>query len=136
MQLLEDFHKGHLDVKRLNYGIISLIPKIKDVVTIKQYRPIALINVSLKIITKSLTQRMIPVVDNIIDPSQTTFIKDGNILEGVVMIHEIIHELKRRNHEGIILKLDFEKAYDKVNWSLSRRSFIGRVLTHHACGGW
>jgi hypothetical protein len=51
----------------------------------------------------------------VISPSQTTFIPGRNIIEGVVMLHETIHELHRKKMNGVILKLDFEKAYDKVN---------------------
>ena len=40
-----------------------------------------------------------------------------NILEGVVVLHKTIHELHKKKRDGVILKLDFEKAYDKVNWS-------------------
>ena len=46
-----------------------------------------------------------------------------NILEGVVILHETIHELHRKNQSGIILKIDFEKAYDKVNWNFLLQSF-------------
>jgi hypothetical protein len=44
-------------------------------------------------------------------------------LDGVVVLHETIHELKRRKQKGVILKLDFEKAYDEVNWD-----FLFQVL--------
>ena len=43
--------------------------------------------------------------------------KTRNIMEGIMSLHEILHETKRRKEVGIILKLDFEKAYDKVNWN-------------------
>jgi hypothetical protein len=56
-------------------------------------------------------------------PSQTTFLPGRYILEGVVILHETIHELHRKKQKGLILKLDFEKAYDKVNWS-----FLQQVL--------
>lgn len=46
-----------------------------------------------------------------------------NILEGVVVLHEVIHELERSKKKGIILKIDFEKAYDKVRWD-----FLEEVL--------
>jgi hypothetical protein len=40
-----------------------------------------------------------------------------NILDGVVVLHEAAHELHTKRLNGVILKLDFEKAYDKVKWS-------------------
>jgi len=43
--------------------------------------------------------------------------KGRNILEGVVILHEVVHELKSSRKKGIILKIDFEKAYDKVRWA-------------------
>lgn len=36
-------------------------------------------------------------------------------MSGIMILHEVIHETKRRKQIGVILKLDFEKAYDKVN---------------------
>jgi hypothetical protein len=44
--------------------------------------------------------------------------KNRNILSSIMCLHEILHETQRRNEIGVILKLDFEKAYDKVNWNL------------------
>jgi hypothetical protein len=47
----------------------------------------------------------------IIKPSQTAFLPERYILEGVVILHETIHELHRKKQKGLIIKLDFEKAY-------------------------
>jgi hypothetical protein len=41
-------------------------------------------------------------------------------LEGVLILHEVVHEMRVKKHEGIIIKLDFEKAYDKLNWEFMR----------------
>ena len=39
-----------------------------------------------------------------------------NILDGVAVLHETVHEMHRKKINGVISKIDFEKAYDKVNW--------------------
>jgi hypothetical protein len=72
--------------------------------------------VSFKIFTKVMINRMTGIASKLISPSQTIFMSGRNIMEGVVMLHETIHEIHRKKMSGIMLKLDFEKAYDKVNW--------------------
>jgi len=70
------------------------------------------------------------VTNIIIRPSQTTFLPGRFILEGVVTLHETIHELKRKKQSGILLKLNFVKAYDKVNWDFFTIDFENeRVLS-------
>ena len=49
-------------------------------------------------------------------PTQTAFMQGRYILDGVVTLHETVHELHRKNLNGVIFKIDFEKAYDKVKW--------------------
>lgn len=51
-----------------------------------------------------------------IDDYQTGFIVDRNILEGVATSQEIIHQRKKSKSNGFLLKLDFKKAYDIVDW--------------------
>jgi len=75
-----------------------------------------MLNVSFKIFTKVLANRLVAVADKVVRQSQTAFMTGRNILEGVVILHETIHELHRKKMSGIVLKLDFKKAYDKVNW--------------------
>lgn len=61
-RMFQDFHKGELDIKRLNFGVITLVPKLKEANTIKQYRPICLLNVDYKCFTKVLTNRLVRVI--------------------------------------------------------------------------
>ncbi|KAG8100302.1 hypothetical protein GUJ93_ZPchr0013g36234 [Zizania palustris] len=116
MEILDELHKNELNIGRINFEEIVLLPKIKDACTIKQFRPICLLNVCYKIITRVLAVRLSRVADNIIDPCQSAFIPGRSILDGVVMLHEVLHEVHQKNQERVILKLDFEKAYDNVQW--------------------
>ena len=114
MAMLVEFHNGTLPLYSLNFGIITLLPKKDNAVQIKQYRPIYLLNVSFKIFTKVAVNRLMQVADKIIRPTQSAFMSGRYILEGVVIIYETLHELHKNKINGVILKLDFEKAYDKV----------------------
>lgn len=73
LEMLNDLHKENLNLARLNYGVIALIPKVKEAVNIKQYRPICLLNVVYKIITKVLTVRLSKVAAKIVGESQNGF---------------------------------------------------------------
>jgi ABC-type thiamine transport system ATPase subunit len=73
-----------------------LLPKIAAAARIQQYRPICLLNVSFKILSKVLNNRILKVTDKLIRPSQTTFILGHCIMEGVVILRETIHELHRK----------------------------------------
>src|SRR6266508_2480314 len=114
--MFQELHSGDLAIFSLNFGVISLIPKVQEANFIQQYRPICLLNVSFKIFTKVATNRVNRVADKVISPTQTAFLQGRNILESVVILHETIHELHRKKLSGVILKIDFEKAYDKVKW--------------------
>ncbi len=100
----------------LNFGTITLLPKQMDAKQIQQYRPICMLNMSFKIFTKVMANRIALVVQKVIRPSQIPFLLGRNIMEGVVILHETIHEMHKKKNDGVIFKLDFEKAYDKVDW--------------------
>lgn len=75
MDLINDFYMGQLDIARLNYGVITLIPKVEDANNVKQFRPICLLNVSFKIFTKLMLGRLSTYAASLTSPSQTTFVK-------------------------------------------------------------
>jgi hypothetical protein len=92
-----------------------LLPKVNEADMIQQYRPICLLNVSFKTLTKVATIRLNTVADVVVRPSQTAFMQCRNILDGVVSLHEIVHELHSKKVNGVMLKLDFEKHMIKLN---------------------
>jgi hypothetical protein len=66
MAMFEDLHREELDIKRLNYDVITLVPKLKEANNIKKYHPICLLNVDYKGITKVLTNRLTPLAKEVI----------------------------------------------------------------------
>jgi hypothetical protein len=95
---------------------------------LKKFRPISLLNCSFKIFGKALNNRLIKIVDRLISKNQTTFIKGRFILESVVAAHEIIHDINKNKESGVILKLDYEKVYDRVSWSFLKDMLISRYF--------
>ena len=69
-----------------------------------------------KWITKVLNVRLEPLVDKFILKNQSAFMKRWDIMNGILALHEILHETKKNKQVGIVLKLDFEKTYDKMCW--------------------
>ncbi|XP_071699700.1 uncharacterized protein [Rutidosis leptorrhynchoides] len=69
-----------------------------------------------KILTKILSNRLAKVIHKVIGSEQTAFLKGRNILDSVLIANEIIDELKRKKHKGLIFKVDFEKAFDCIEW--------------------
>jgi hypothetical protein len=104
LPLFAELHREALDLYSLNFGMITLIPNVNNAM------PICVLNVSFKIFTKVGTNRL----NLVAKTSQTTFMPGRNIMEGVVILHETIHELHTKKRDGVIFKIDFEKAYDKV----------------------
>ncbi|KAK1612124.1 hypothetical protein QYE76_035797 [Lolium multiflorum] len=116
MHIFNDLSEHRIDLDRINYGIITLIPKSADADIIQKFRPICLLQVFFKIVTKALTVAPNPVMNKLLLPCQTAFIKGRYISDGVMLLQEILREDQFRKKQGVVLKIDFEKAYDKVNW--------------------
>jgi hypothetical protein len=131
MALVRSFERGDLEISRLSYALITLIPKEEGAKSLKKFRPISLINCSFKIFAKALNNRLVPICDRLLSGNQTAFEKGRFILESLVSVHEIKHDTTRNNHKGLVLKLDYEKAYDQVSWHfleemMSTRGFGNR----------
>jgi hypothetical protein len=126
INLFEDWFEGDLDIFRLNFAMITLIPKENDAREMKKFRPISLLNCSFKIFTKVLTNRIAKILNRRISFQQSAFIKGRFILESVVTAHEIIHEVHSKKSQGLVFKIDYEKAYDRVNLDFLYEILVGR----------
>ncbi|GJV76117.1 reverse transcriptase domain, reverse transcriptase zinc-binding domain protein [Tanacetum coccineum] len=79
-------------------------------------REVSLIGCYYKIIAKILAERVKKVVGNVVGEVQNAFIKGRFILDGVLIANETVDHLKKNRSKGLIFKVDFEKAYDSLNW--------------------
>jgi hypothetical protein len=135
MDLFHEFHKGDLPLFSLNFGIITLLPKEKEAKQIQQFKPICLLNESFKIVTKVMTNRMALVAQKILRPYKTTFMSGRKTMDGAIILHETIHEMRRNKLDSVILNLDFEKAYDKVNWSFLQQMLRMKGFPQYGVNG-
>ena len=80
-----------------------------------------------------MTIRLHSVAEHVVRPSQTAFIQGRNILDGVVVLHETVHELHRKKLNGVVLKINFEIAYDKVKWSFLQHTLRMKGFSAEWC---
>ncbi|GJV03866.1 putative RNA-directed DNA polymerase, eukaryota, reverse transcriptase zinc-binding domain protein [Tanacetum coccineum] len=99
-----------------NSAFITLIPKVPNPLFIKDYRPISLIGFHYKIVAKIIANRLSKVIDSIISPEQSAFISGRQILDGPLILSEIVGWYKKRKKKLMLFKVDFEKAFDSVSW--------------------
>jgi hypothetical protein len=69
-----------------------------------------------KIIAKVLANRLSKVMNVIIAPTQSVFLKNRNLVDGVLVVNEVVDLAKKTGRECMVFKVDFEKAYDSVDW--------------------
>ena len=116
MRFLEAFHDGTTQLESINRAHIVLLPKKEGATAPGDFRPISLQNCPVKILTKILTTRLQHQIQALVDTDQTGFIRGRSISENFIYATELIQCCHRRRRPTIVLKLDFAKALDSVNW--------------------
>ncbi|GKE03806.1 putative RNA-directed DNA polymerase, eukaryota, reverse transcriptase zinc-binding domain protein [Tanacetum coccineum] len=114
---VSDFFSSSKMPPGTNSAFITLIPKVCNPTSVKDYRPISLVVLQYKIIAKVIANRLAYVIGNIVINEQSAFISGQQILDGPLMLSETIDWFKYRKKKLMVFKVDFEKAYDSVNWN-------------------
>jgi len=111
-------------------GVIRLIPKKdKDLTDVRNWRPISLLNTDYKIIAHVLASRLQQSLPNIISKDQSGYLKTRNISLNIRTIYDIINDKESKNSSALVAFIDFEKAFDKLNWT-----FLQNALTKFGFG--
>jgi len=106
-------------------SIITLLSKKdNDTRLFKNWRPISLLHVDYKIMTKCIATRLKVVLTKIINENQSGFIKGRYIGDNIRSLLEVIDLTEDENLPCIILSIDFEKAFDSISWK-----FLKKCLT-------
>ena len=117
------YETGNLSVTQ-KLGVIILLPKSdKDKKFLSNWRPISLLNHVYKILSGALAERLKPVLPSIIHGDQKGFVSDRYIGECIRNTYDIIEYAKNNNRSGLLLCIDFEKAFDSIS-----HSFIIKTL--------
>ena len=111
-------------------GVVTMIPKAgKPSNSVKGWRPITLLNIDFKVISTAISARLQCVMEKLIDPCQTAYIKGRYIGENTRLVFDIINRLVTSNESGLIMSADFEAAFDSVSWD-----FVSKALKHYNFG--
>ena len=118
------FDRGHLNYSQSS-AVITLIHKGKDLPKNKlnNWRPISLTNSDYKILAKTLALRLTNVIDNIVSKDQCSYIPFRDVSDNLRLIDDVIEYLKIKNKPGLLLAIDFSKAFDSISRKFMLNSF-------------
>ncbi|GAU26515.1 hypothetical protein TSUD_361480 [Trifolium subterraneum] len=129
--MFDQFHGNASLPKCLMSYFITLIPKVPCPSRLGDFRPISLLGCLYKLIAKVLAGRLAIVMNSVVATIQSAFIKGRSLVDGVMMVNEVVDLAKKSGKACLIFKVDFEKACNSVDWGfleymLRRLSFCNK----------
>ncbi|KAK1291957.1 hypothetical protein QJS10_CPB17g01537 [Acorus calamus] len=114
--VFDDYFDNGTGMGCINASTIVLLKKKEGAVRIEDFMPICLLNGCYLLLAKVLANRLRSACEEIIDQSQLAFLPDRSILEGFTITQELVAALHLDSRSGVLLKLDFLRAYDNVDF--------------------
>lgn len=112
---------------KMNYTHIVLIPKKNDPKQMANYRPINLGNVVSKILSKAIANRLKQVLPMVNSDAQNAFVPNRLITDNMIVVYELLHRMRNKCRGKVgqmAVKLDINKAYERVEWSFLERIML------------
>ena len=104
-------------MRKFYEAVITLFEKRgKDRALLENWRPISLVNVDTRIISKVIATRVKKVLPSIIHYNQTGYVKDHFIGEAIRSVFDIMDFTAKENIPGLLLFIDFQKAFYIMQW--------------------
>ncbi|XP_015950345.1 uncharacterized protein LOC107475226 [Arachis duranensis] len=121
--------------KQANLTWVALVHKEGGNNDLKHYRPISMVGCVYKVISELLANKMRPFMPRLVGEVQSAFVGGRKILDRTLIACEVVNWVRKKRVPAWIVKLDFQKAYDRVRWS-----FVEKVLLNMGFGvkwrGW
>jgi len=118
MRFVSEFHINGKLAKGINATFIVLIPKVDNPPRLNDFQPISLVGNMYKILAKLLANRLRLMLSSVVAETQSAFVKNRQILDGILIANEVVDEARNLKKDLLLFKVDFEKAYDSVDWAI------------------
>lgn len=135
MHVFEEFYSNGVVCKSMYSNFITLVRKIDCSCRVKDFRPISLTFIVYKILATMLASRLGRVLVSTVTPHQSAFAEGRQILDVPLIANEVAEDVRGRKRKGVVCKLDFEKAYDRVCWFLWIKFLSPRALVRDGGDG-
>ncbi|KAJ3605666.1 hypothetical protein NHX12_027711 [Muraenolepis orangiensis] len=110
----ECFRTGSLPVS-CRRAVLSLLPKKGDLALLKNWRPVALLTVDYKVLSRALSNRLKGVLEMVIQQDQTYCIPDRSIMDNIFFMRDVMDVCRAHGVNVGVVSLDQEKAFDRVD---------------------
>ncbi|KAK2411199.1 hypothetical protein QL285_046501 [Trifolium repens] len=108
MRFTYEFHHNGKLKKGLYSTFIALITKVDNPQWLNDFRPITFVGNLYKIVAKLLANRLRLVIGSVISEMQTAFVRDRQILDGILTANEVVDEAHKSKKELLLFKVDIE----------------------------
>lgn len=109
MRFVVEFHRNGKLTKGINSTFIALIPKVDSLRRLNEFRPISLVGSLYKILAKVLANRLKGVIGSVVSETQTAFVQNRQILDGILIANEVVDEAHRFKKDFCCLRLIFKR---------------------------